>query len=244
MSATEPDADPRVAAVYDAENRWGADDDFFLAIAARRPRARVLDLGCGTGRLTTALAGAGHVVTGVDPNRAYLARARQKPAGDRVQWVQGTSACLAPDVFDVALLTSHVAQVFIDDEWASVLADLQRALVPGGILAFDSRDPAARAWEQWTRAASYGEVELDAGQRVATWVDVVAVHDEVVNFTWHNEFADGSRVEGATRLRFRSESALRSTLRAAGFRIDDVFGGWHGEAAGSEAGELVVVARA
>ena len=29
------------------------------------------------------------------------------------------------------------------------VADLKRALVDGGLLAFDTRDPAAKAWETW-----------------------------------------------------------------------------------------------
>ena len=62
------------ADLYDAENAWTAAEDFFLAFANEQPASRVLDLGCGTGRLTIALAGAGHTVTGVDPAPGFARR--------------------------------------------------------------------------------------------------------------------------------------------------------------------------
>jgi SAM-dependent methyltransferase len=245
VNRDDPEADPRLPAVYDAENRWTSDDDFFLALVNRVPRSRVLDLGCGTGRLTVAMAAAGHSVTGVDPNRTSLEAARAKPHGDRATWIGGTSACLGTGVFDAAVMTSHVAQVFVtDEEWALVLSDLKRALVPDGVLAFDTRDPRATAWQHWNRNDSYGRVALPDGGVVQGWTEVITVDDNVVTFSWHNVFPDGSRLQGVSSLRFRSEQLVRATLEDAGFRIDHVFGGWRGEPVGSGAGEIIVVARA
>jgi ubiquinone/menaquinone biosynthesis C-methylase UbiE len=103
----------------------------FLAVAGEGPGGRVLDLGCGTGRLALALADAGHRVTGVDPACASLDVARAKRGADRVTWVEGTSQVLPDAAFDVALMTSHVAQFFVDDSaWRATLADLRRPLVP------------------------------------------------------------------------------------------------------------------
>jgi SAM-dependent methyltransferase len=234
-----------MAALYDAENAWADDDEFFLALVNRSPRSRVVDLGCGTGRLTTALARAGHHVTGVDPNPGFLAAARAKPGGERVSWMQGTAADLPARAFDAALMTSHVAQVFVsDEEWASVLADIERALESGGLVSFDSRHPEARAWESWTREATHGTVRLGDGTVVEGWMDVVSVDDGLVTFEWDNRFPDGSSLHGTSSLRFRSERELRDTLVRAGFRVEAVYGGWAGEPAGTGAGELVVVAHA
>lgn len=44
--------DRRLVTLYDAECPWSHDDDFFLWLVNETPSARVLDLGCGTGRLT------------------------------------------------------------------------------------------------------------------------------------------------------------------------------------------------
>ena len=214
---------PAVAAAYDAENAWGRDDYFFLALAAELPGSRVLDLGCGTGRLTVALAAAGHPVTGLDPAGAMLAAARAKKGAETVVWIEGTVASAPTSAFDLVLMTSHVAQLFVDDaEWSETLCHVARALVPGGRLAFDSRDPAARAWEGWTGVTSIGE--------------------GTVFFTSTNELADGSVLAVDSFLRVRTEAELRASLAAAGFEVDAVYGGWSREPVGAGDGELIVVA--
>ncbi|MFE9688352.1 class I SAM-dependent methyltransferase [Micromonospora sp. NPDC005806] len=235
----------RLTALYDVENRWGRDDEFFLGVAGRT-RARVLDLGCGTGRLTLALAAAGHAVTGVEPLRTSLDAARAKPGADRVTWRHGTAADLPDAAYDLALLTSHVAQeIRDDDEWARTLADLRRALVEGGRLAFDSRDPAARRWERWTPDASRRRLALPDGTVVDAWTELTEVRDGLVSFRQHYVFPDGGELCSPGTLRFRDEAELRTSLGDAGFTVERVYGGWSGEPVGTSAdGELIVVARA
>ncbi|WP_245993203.1 class I SAM-dependent methyltransferase [Xylanimonas allomyrinae] len=218
--------DDERAAWYEAENPWGPDDDFFLALACERPERRVLDLGCGTGRLTLALARAGHLVTGVDPDRAALALARGKPGADDVIWVEGTSSVLGDAEFDVALMTGHVAQAIVDPrDWVETLADLRRVLVPGGTLAFDARDPAARAWERWNPADSREAVTLADGSQAVGWYDVTDVSaDGVVTFDDHRVLADGTATVEEGCLAFRPEARLRADLAAAGFVVDAVHG--------------------
>lgn len=238
--------DPRLVPVYDAAYHWGPDDDFFLSIANETPHQRVLDFGCGTGRLTLGIAAAGHTVTGVDPARASLDAALKKPGADTVTWICGTSEILPDDAFDIAFMTSHVAQFFItDEEWDHALADLRRALVPGGRLVFDSRDPAARAWEAWNPNDSRRHVRLPDGQSVELRSGA-ATPDEngVVTSTLHYEFADGTELTALILLRFRPENELRSTLDRAGFSIEHIYGGWNREPIGADDGEFLVVAQA
>ena len=234
----------QLSALYDAENQWAADDDFFLAFVSERPNSRVLDLGCGTGRMTLAVAAAGHAVVGIDPNPDSLAAARLKRGAEAVTWIEGTSATIPQGaIFDVAIMTAHVAQAINDDgDWSRTLADVHSALVPGGRLAFDSRDIAARAWEDWTPAKTRRVHTLPDGSRVEAWIESAAEKGGLVTLTEHR-VVNGSTEETETSvLAFRTEDQLRHDLNSAGFAVDRMFGGWAGEDVGSGSGELIVIA--
>jgi ubiquinone/menaquinone biosynthesis C-methylase UbiE len=236
---------PVLVQVYDAMFGWSRDDDFFMSVVDATPDARVLDLGCGTGRLALAISAAGHSVTGVDPARASLDAARAKPGAERVTWIEGSSDVLPDAAFDVAVMTSHVAQFFVSDEqWNQALADLKRALVPDGRLTFDSRDPRARGWKQWNPADSRRQVCLPDGRSVIATIDVDAVTDHVVSFTIRYTFSDGQTLASTGDLRFRTEAELRSSLEEAGLRIEQIYGGWNREPIGASDGEFLVIARA
>jgi SAM-dependent methyltransferase len=235
--------DARLVSVYDALCPWSRDDDFFRSVVDETSAARVLDLGCGTGRLALGLTAAGHRVTGVDPARASLDAARAKPGADLVTWVEGTSADLPVAAYDVVLMTSHVAQFLVDDAiWLRTLADIHRALVPGGRLVFDARDPVAREWERWNPDDWRRRVSLPDGSVVLVTNDVTAVEGEAVSFTLTYGFEDGSELTSSATLRFRPEAAVRESLRDSGFAVDEIYGGWQREPVGAGDGELLVIA--
>ncbi len=188
---------------------------------------------CGTGRLALGMAAAGHTVTGMDPARASLEAARVKPGASHVTWIEGTSGALPDRSFDVVVMTSHVAQFFVsDDEWRLTLADLKRALVPRGRLAFDTRDPLARGWERWNPAESRRRVILPDGRVVTVWTEVTAVRDGAVSSAIHNACPEGEELLSTAILRFRPEAEVRSALREAGFTVEQIYGGWHREPVG------------
>ena len=235
---------PTLVEVYDAECPWSRDDDFFCSVVDETPGARVLDLGCGTGRLAIGLAARGHRVTGVDPAAASLDAARVKPGAGAVTWMLGSTELLSEDAFDVAVMTSHVAQFFDGAGFARALADLHRALVPGGRLVFDTRDPDDRRWERWNPVESRHLVTLPDSRAVLVWSEVTSAALPDVAFTQHYELPDGSELTSDATLAFRPEREVRKALATAGFTVEHVYGGWARQPVGHEDGELLVVARA
>ncbi len=215
---------PRLARVYDPLDPDRSDLDTYVDLARVLGATTVLDVGCGTGTLACRLAADGLQVLGVDPAAASVEVARGKPGAGRVEWLVGTAPDVAADPshqgrFDLATMTANVAQVFVEDQdWLATLVAVRTCLRAGGTLAFETRVPAARAWEGWTREQSHQVVEVDGVGPVEDWVQVTRVEGELVTFESPTIFhADGERIDSTSTLRFRSEAGVRSSLAEAGF---------------------------
>ncbi|MEW2175006.1 class I SAM-dependent methyltransferase [Streptomyces sp. NPDC005406] len=217
-------AQPRLAALYDLLDPDRTDLAEYLRIAAEVGAHRVLDIGCGTGVFALLLAGRGVEVIGVDPALASLDIARAKPDGERVRWIHGDATSLPPMQVDLATMTANVAQAIADPHaWERTLRKTSEALRPGGRLVFETRDPAARAWEEWTRENSYRVTETPAAGPVESWVELVEVSGPLVTFRWTYGFrADGQVLMSDSTLRFREREEVERDLVAQGYVVEAV----------------------
>lgn len=216
--------DPRLASIYDALDPDRSDLDAYLAIARELGAGSVLDVGCGTGVFALLLASAGVAVTGVDPASASLDVARAKPGAEQVRWLHGDAARLPPMQVDLATMTGNVAQTITDPgDWTATLRGIHAALRPGRHLVFETRDPARRAWQRWTREQTHRRVEIDGVGAVETWHELRGADGAMVRFSTSCVFAsDGAVLRSDSTLRFRERDEVQADLRAAGFRVDDV----------------------
>ena len=168
---------------------------------------------------------------------------RDRPYGAQVRWIVGGTDALDVTGADLAIMTSHVAQFFVDDdEWARALEAIHRSLRVGGRLGFESRNPGGREWERWTPEHVTSVVDPVAGP-IDTWTEVHDVRDDVVTFTNRYRFADGDELTSDARLRFRTCAELTASLQGAGFEVERIDGWWDGRPADATAPEHIVVAR-
>jgi SAM-dependent methyltransferase len=229
---------------YDELNPADDDYQFYAALASRAGASRAVDLGCGTGTLARMLASGGVRVVGVDPDAEMLRVARSGDPEGRVDWRLGYSGVIDPGSAEFAVMSGHVAQVFADDDaWLTALRDLRRALVPGGLLAFESRNPGARQWEAWTRELTLRAVETPAGA-VEFWHETAAVDLPLVSYdTLTRNLRTGEATVRRDVLAFRDEAALRASVARAGLEVDHVYGDWDRTAPAAASPELIVLAR-
>jgi SAM-dependent methyltransferase len=130
---------------------------------------RVLDAGCGTGRVATELSRRGHAVVGVDLDRAMLQAARAK-APD-LTWVQGDLADPALELgqaFDVVVMAGNVLIFVSPGSEQKVMENAARWLRPGGhlITGYALRPGGFGPHEHDTLAAGSG---LVLQERWSTW---------------------------------------------------------------------------
>lgn len=237
------DYDPRLVDLYDRDNPDGPDHDFYRALADEIDAASILDLGCGTGILTVTFCQPGRTVVGVDPSANMLGYARRRTGADPVNWVLGESRAIPPGPFDYAVMTGNVAQHIGEPEWVRTLRDLRTALRADGVLAFESRNPTARAWEEWgsdertVRETMHGEL--------IEWAEVKETASQTITLRAHNLFAEtGETVTEEVVLAFRELDTIRDQLGSARFVLEEVYGDWQRRPFTQDAPVMVLVARA
>jgi SAM-dependent methyltransferase len=215
---------PRLAALYDPLDPDRSDLEVYAAMAAEFGARDVLDIGCGTGTFGCLLAARGFTVTGLDPARASLRIAGSKPFADKARWVNGTVGDLPDLQVDLVTITGNVAQVFLTDaEWDAVLGAARHVLRPGGRPAFETRDPARRAWLEWNRQDTCQKAARPGIGTIEAWNDVTNPSPGLVTFRSTRVFeSDGAALTSDSTLRFRTRAEVTHSLSAAGFTVAEV----------------------
>lgn len=239
-------ADPWLARLYDAECLWHPQDDFYQELDLQA--GSVLDVGCGTGTRLVNTHERGHTgeLVGVDPAAGMLGVARAKC--DRVEWIAGAAQTL--DLrrrFDLITMTGHAFQVLLDDDATlAALTAFHDHLSAGGLLAFETRNPAVRAWDGWVADHTGSRIEAPDGEPFEVWVDEpTEVPPDLVSFTSSTRsLRSGELRTTDSTLRFVVPQLLpRELLAHTQFEVKGWFGDWDRSPVGSASPEVIVLAR-
>ncbi len=98
-----------------------------------RPGARLLDAGCGTGRIGQRLDALGHTVVGADVDETMVAVARER--APHLTWLVSDLAEIHVEgSFDAVVLAGNVVPFVAPEALPAVASRLASLLVPGGLL--------------------------------------------------------------------------------------------------------------
>ena len=238
-------SDPRIVALYDTLNPFGEDSEFFCEQAKNLEAKTIIDLGCGTGLLTVELAKLGHHMIGIEPSEAMLAVARMKPYADTIKWVQWSFEKMNGLKADMVIMTSHVAQFFLDDTyWQAMIETTHQALNNNGHLIFDIRRLTHPPFPTFPTEDNRRKLEDTLVGAVEWWCKHVSVENRRVQYELHYFFPrSGEEIVSLNELVFRSQEEITETLSKTGFEIETIYGDWDGSPVNSNSPEMIFVAK-
>jgi ubiquinone/menaquinone biosynthesis C-methylase UbiE len=230
------------APFYDWENArtLGRRDIPFWRRVALDAHGPVLELGCGTGRISVPLIKAGVPLVGIDRSAEMLERAREKIAKSPSRKVANSSGLVRGDIrglpfarrtFDTVIAPYGVLQSLLaDKDLSATLDSVARVLRRGGTFGLDLV-PDVPNWREYSNRV---QLKGPAARGVHLTLVESVRQDRVRRLTTFEqryiERRDGRSREHAFDLVFRTLSVRQMTSRLdrAGFVVDRVLGDYRG----------------
>jgi SAM-dependent methyltransferase len=199
-------------------------------------QASVVDLACGTGVITAAMATAlrtksplaAHRVSGIDGSARMLARARMLDA--TIAWMQADIRHVPPlEPVDLAICSFHSLQAFDSEGFALVLGSARRLLRTGGRLAFDIYQPNRSAIAAAPRTRIVRSYTDAHGQRLTVHeLSRFDIGADVYSLYWTLCEADAPGKDPRAGCHFRfwqhDPEFVNAALHDAGFAVSERYG--------------------
>jgi SAM-dependent methyltransferase len=237
-----------VSRFMDAELQDRGDEDLWRAVGLDQAIGSILEVGCGSGRVTELLAASGARVVGIDLSPELLRIAWRRFA-DRPN-VQLVIA----DMRQPALCAQFQAIVAADDPFSHLTSDDDREramgalashLAPGGRLLIDALwFPAGqeRDTEATGRVRSHDmDVHGHAIHVTERWQCDAETRRCSADYEYTADGGAGASTTAHFEARYWSPEELRSRLAAAGLEITGWWGGYHQEAWSPRSSQHLVV---
>ncbi|HEY4684454.1 MAG TPA: class I SAM-dependent methyltransferase [Dehalococcoidia bacterium] len=232
------------------------DIPFYVGLAKEAAAAghAVLELACGTGRVTIAIAEAGLPIVGLDASPAMLGRARHKTEGrDNPRWVDGDMRDFRLDErFGLVIIPfrSFLHLLTVADQKAC-LAHIREHLAEGGRLALNVFNPDLAVISGWqTAKRDLWERRPASDHKREHWFtrqysSAVQQLDEVrQDVALSDDAAIISRVQRNLRLRYVFRYEMEHLLALSGFEVESLYGWFDRRPFTDESTEMVWLARA
>lgn len=133
------------ANIYDGMNSNLADLQFYKRWLPENKEARILELCCGTGRLTLPIAKDGYDITGVDFTASMLAQAKTKAAkeGLTIDFIEADIRSLdLPQQYDLIFIPfNSIHHLYQNEDLFKALKVVKKHLKEGGLFILDCFNP-------------------------------------------------------------------------------------------------------
>lgn len=224
-----------------SEQRFAAaTEQVAYALALTKPPGKTaLDLCCGPGRCSMALAKRGFSVTGVDRTKFLLdkARAKARAARLKIEWVQEDMRdFVRPNSFAL-VLSMFTSFGYFDDrhEDLAVLRNIFHSLQPGGACLIEvlGKERLAKVFQPTSSTVlADGTLMIERHEIFDDWTRIrnewlLIKNNQVKRFGFHNTVYSGLE--------------LRDRMELAGFTSVRLYGSLEGDAYGPDTERLIAV---
>ena len=242
---------------YDMQDRSDTGVAFYRALA-QEAGGSVLEIACGTGRVTIPIAELGFPITGLDIVPGMLAQARSKSLGLPVQWVEADARTFdLHERFRLIFLTGNAFQAFVTNaEQEALLQRVWAHLDDEGLFAFETRNPLlpntktpAGFFALETNTEEKGWPSFINANGYQVRVSTTQVYDhvaQVVHLTSYKRWHEGEQEQtkiARTALRYTFPQELVALLHYNGFTILRQYGDWDLEPLSAVSPSIISVCR-
>lgn len=233
---------------YDLDYENYLNDVPFLAEWAEKLNGTIIDLGCGTGRVTIPLAQCGHRLIGVDLHEGMLKRAKEKTVNPplSVKWVLQDCTKLALDItVPFIYMTGNSFQHFLTNESQNqLLHSVSNHLEANGIFVFNTRFPIL---SELAEVDSSFRIYRDKLNRKIHEQNTETYHSltQILHCTSVREVLDGpdrgSIEQDSISLRYVYPLEMERLLEQNDFAILDTYSSWNKKPLESSSSEMIYV---
>jgi SAM-dependent methyltransferase len=246
--------------LYDVDNRDNLTDDiqFYVDYAKNLKCANILELGCGTGRVSLALAIAGFNVTGLDLSNEVLDVFRQKldntdnNTKHRIEIIHGNMANFELNKpFDLIIVPFRAFQCLADDnDIEKSLTSIRNHLTDRGIFIVNVFNPNPdRMNENWCCPEKIQWELLD--EKTGNYVvkkysqDKIDLENRVMYITFIYEVKDKadntSEIKDKLKLKYYYSHQLRAEVEKSGLEVAEEYSWYDKSPPGGR--EIILICR-
>jgi ubiquinone/menaquinone biosynthesis C-methylase UbiE len=248
------------ADVYDQQYGMTTFDLDFYVEEAQGAQPPVLELACGTGRVTLSIAQAGIPIVGLDSSVRMLDRARAKAQGLGdlpVRWVQADMRDFSLDErFGLVLIPARSFLHVLDpQDQVQALTNIREHLIPGGKLVLNFFVPHLQMMAEHTTTTQQmlkfmqEYTDTKSGARVAVWESRrYDLHLQRIYQQYRYEQLDDEGFVVATRYRsftlcYIWPREMEHLLARCGYEVEAVYGWFDRRPLDAHSGEQIWIAR-
>ncbi|MFJ7935809.1 class I SAM-dependent methyltransferase [Sporosarcina sp. NPDC096371] len=228
----------------------GYQKDLAMIVEWAKSSQTIIELACGTGRLTIPLAKRGFQMIGVDLHKGMLERAKQKASEHKVSiefLLQDCTKLTLPVKSSLIFMTGNSFQHFLTNEVQdALLQSVRQHLVEDGIFIFDTRNPllhelaAVDEYEQTYSDKNGDQIMEYHRDEYEAMTQILHCHTD--RYIYQSEALIAKEQDGIS-LRNSYPLEMERMLTGNGFEIVQVYGDWDKNELNEKSGSLVYVCR-